>query len=256
MRHRSLREAVRAGKPLKKINSERCAKARAPMPPAVWLARSMSIHSAFEICKTRVDEVCTTRRLYIYDIPITAAIASTRFHMRLAAMFVAQFTGVMRPRIMSSTPRAPSSADALQDAIGRADGVTFELMSAVLDFACARSAAPYRVDRLSRIRQLIESQAWIDAALALIELDRSRTVRRIAFDDGEWCCVLGSQWPVPEWLDEAVVFSHPVLPLAILGAFLGAVRQSPSAMPSTTSVPQSRPDMSDAAGMVSCDNFA
>jgi len=65
--------------------------------------------------------------------------------------------------------------------------------------------------------------AWTDAALAMVELARSRAVRRLSRDDGEWRCAIGSQWPVPEWLDDVVEFSHPVLPLAILGALIEAL---------------------------------
>jgi hypothetical protein len=157
--------------------------------------------------------------------------------------------------MMSFARKAQSFPDALRDAVERAECVDAALMAAALDIACARCAAPYCADRASRIRQLIGSQAWTDAALALVELDRTSAVRRIVFEDGEWCCTLGAQWTVPEWLDETVAFNHPVLPLAILGAFLAAVRQRPSVSPATRLVPRSRSDLNDTVGAVSCDNF-
>src|SRR5215467_7825658 len=76
-----------------------------------------------------------------------------------------------------------------------------------------------------------------------------------AAEDGEWCCTVGSQWPVPDWLDETIVFSHELLPLAIVGALLDATRQGAAAAPRAASVLRGQPHLSDAA-TVSCDNFA
>jgi hypothetical protein len=47
-------------------------------------------------------------------------------------------------------------------------------------------------------------------------------LRRIAYDDGEWRCCLGQQWPLPKWLDDTVDIGHLVLPLAILNAMIEA----------------------------------
>jgi hypothetical protein len=157
---------------------------------------------------------------------------------------------------MSLHPQAPSAPEKLQREMSRADAVTAELASAVLDLAFARCAAPNRIQRAQRIRELIGVQAWTDAALALVELDRSRVVRRLCHDDDDWHCMIGSQWPMPEWLDDTVEFIHPVLPLAILGALVDAMHQNRAAPVPATSVPQSRSDLRDTTAAICCDNFA
>jgi hypothetical protein len=157
---------------------------------------------------------------------------------------------------MSLHPQAHSAPEKLQREISRADAVTAELVSAVLDLALARCAAPNRARQAQRIRELIGVQAWTDAALALVELDRSRVVRRLCHDDGDWHCMIGSQWPMPEWLDDTVELGHPVLPLAILGALVDAWHQNPAVPAPATSVPQSRSDLRDATAAICCDNFA
>lgn len=157
---------------------------------------------------------------------------------------------------MSFQMQAHGAPEELQREIFRADAVTAELVSAALDLAFARCALPNRAHHAQRIRELVESQAWTDAALALVALDRTRVVRRLIRDETEWRCTLGSQWPVPDWLDDTVEFGHPVLPLAILGALVVSLRENSVASPAATSVPRSRSDLRDAIACVDCDNFA
>jgi hypothetical protein len=157
---------------------------------------------------------------------------------------------------MSLHSQARSAPETLQREISRADAVTAELASAVLELAFARCATPNRAQQAQRIRELIGVQAWTDAALALVELNRSRVVRRLCHDDGEWHCTIGSQWPMPEWLDDTVELSHPVLPLAILGALVEALNQNRAVSTPATSVPQSRSDLRDTTTAICCDNFA
>ncbi len=67
---------------------------------------------------------------------------------------------------------------------------------------------------------------------------------------------IGTQWPVPEWLDDTAEAGHAVLPLAILSAWLEGLRVSvPSAVP-TTSVPRVPSESSDVLLSMNCDNFA
>jgi hypothetical protein len=157
---------------------------------------------------------------------------------------------------MSFHPQTHSAPETLQREISRADAVTAELVSAVLDLALARCATPNRAQRAQRIRELIGVQAWTDAALALVELDRARVVRRLYHDDGDWHCMIGSQWPMPEWLDDTVELAHPVLPLAILGALIDALDQNRAVPAPATSVPQSSSDLRDTTAAICCDNFA
>jgi hypothetical protein len=100
-----------------------------------------------------------------------------------------------------------------------------------------------RAERARRIRELIGAKAWTDAALATVELAGSRAVRRLSRDDGEWRCTIGSQWPVPDWLDDAVEFGHAALPLAILGALVETLARNPVENAPMASVPQSRSDL-------------
>ena len=157
---------------------------------------------------------------------------------------------------MSFHPQAHSTPEKLRRDICRADAVSAVLASAVLDLAFAPCAAPNRAHHAQRVRELIGAQAWTDAALALVELNPSRVVRRLSHDDGEWCCIIGSHWPMPEWLDDTVEFGHAELPLAILGALIESLRERSVATPATTSVPRSRSDLRDAITCVDCGNFA
>src|SRR5215471_15746607 len=86
---------------------------------------------------------------------------------------------VRRRRTMSllrPTFRAPED---LRREIGRLDVVTGEIVSAVLDCALAHCAAPNRAEQARRIRELIGSKAWTEAALAIVALVRSQAVRRL-----------------------------------------------------------------------------
>ena len=82
----------------------------------------------------------------------------------------------------------------------------------------------------AHIERLIESHAWTDAALALIDLELPQwQVRRLAYDDGEWYCALSRQRELPDWLDQSIETRHADLALAILSAFVEAQRVSTSA---------------------------
>ena len=89
---------------------------------------------------------------------------------------------------------------------------------------CFRSERSVKADR---VEQLIQSQAWTDAALALIEFDLPQwQVRRLVYDGGEWFCTLSRQREMPDWLDQALESHHADLALAILDAFSQAKRIS------------------------------
>ena len=122
-------------------------------------------------------------------------------------------------------------------------------MVGVLAVAEARRSACVGRDQAARIRNLIQAQAWTDGALALLEFGLPRwKLRRIAYEDGEWHCCLGNQWPLPAWLDDSVQVSHPMLPLALLTAFLEAFAATETAR----TVPLVQPAAYRAN---SCDNF-
>jgi hypothetical protein len=106
----------------------------------------------------------------------------------------------------------------------------------------------------ARVERLIQSGAWTDAALALIDLELPQwQIRRIAYDEGEWHCALSRQRELPDWLDQSVEARHADLALAILSAFVEAQRISvPSSRPS---VPAVRPDLNPLYEPVCSDNF-
>lgn len=73
----------------------------------------------------------------------------------------------------------------LEDRLRRALVVTPDLMSDVIALACPRYAAG-RAAAMAKVARLIESKAWTDAALALLELELPHwTLRRLVHEDGE-----------------------------------------------------------------------
>ena len=107
----------------------------------------------------------------------------------------------------------------------------------------ARPAAAFhplaKAAKTARIERLIQSGAWTDAALALIDLELPQwQIRRIAYDEGEWHCALSRQRELPDWLDQSVEARHADLALAILSAFVEVQRISaPLSRPSVPAVP-------------------
>jgi hypothetical protein len=115
----------------------------------------------------------------------------------------------------------------LGDRLRDAGCVTTEFLSDIIRAACRRFPSAVQNFRSARIARLIESQAWTDAALALIDLELPQwQVRRLAHDDGEWYCALSRQRELPDWLDQSIETRHADLALAILSAFVEAQRTS------------------------------
>jgi hypothetical protein len=124
----------------------------------------------------------------------------------------------------------------LRDA-GAADAA---LINEVIDTACRRYPSLGATEKTVRLTQLIQSGAWTDAALALIDLELPMwQVRRLANDDGEWYCALSRERALPDWLDQSIEAHHADLALAILSAFVEARRLS---------APESRTSVPDASG--------
>ena len=123
----------------------------------------------------------------------------------------------------------------LRDA-GKADAA---LIDDVIEAACRRYPSLGQTEKSARLAQLIQSGAWTDAALALIDLELPLwQVRRLAYDDGEWYCALSRERELPDWLDQSIEARHADLSLAILCAFVEAQRVSTPE--SRTSVPNAR----------------
>jgi hypothetical protein len=126
--------------------------------------------------------------------------------------------------------------DRLSDRLRDAHAVTPELMSDFIREACRRFPSMGQGAKTARIERLLQSGAWIDTALALMDLELPLwQIRRIAYDEGEWLCSLSRERELPEWLDQSVEARHEDLPLAILSAFVEAQRVG--AATNRTSVP-------------------
>jgi hypothetical protein len=83
-----------------------------------------------------------------------------------------------------------------------------------------------RTPGASHMDRLVATQAWTDAALALVELKMPRwSIARLVFDDCEWHCALSRHRQIPDWLDSSIETRHEVLPLAILAAVIEAREQ-------------------------------
>jgi hypothetical protein len=154
---------------------------------------------------------------------------------------------------MSLFSGLPESRD-LSDRLRDAPAVTPSLFSDIISEACWRFPPVYRTERTARIERFIKSDAWTDAALALVELELPQwKVRRIVYDAGEWCCALSRQRELPDWLDQSVETRHADLALAILGAFIDVQRISRAL------VKASVPAVARAAEAIytplACDNF-
>ena len=149
----------------------------------------------------------------------------------------------------------PRDVPGLAGRIRNAHAVTADLMSSVVEAACRRFPSVGQAGKTARIERLISSEAWTDAALALIDLELPQwQVRRIAYDDGEWHCALSRARELPEWLDQSIEANHSDLPLAILSAFVAA--RQVTAPSDKTSVPTVRRDIAAIYEPVCCDNFA
>jgi hypothetical protein len=142
----------------------------------------------------------------------------------------------------------------LQQELHRAHMITPALMADVTARACPRLQAQQRAARTTVIRS-IESGAFVDAALALLDLELPQwKLRRLIREDSEWHCSLSKQLGLPAEFDEMAEVNHESLPLAILSAFVEARRRSFTAGKAR---PNSVPQIRAAQGYaICCDNFA
>jgi hypothetical protein len=155
---------------------------------------------------------------------------------------------------MSLLSERQISAD-LGDQLRNAGHVTAEFLADIVHATGRRLPSADQNASAARIARLIESQAWTDATLALIDLELPQwQVRRLAYDDGEWYCALSRQRDLPDWLDQSIETRHADLALAMLSAFVEAQRISSTS--SRTSVP-AVPQHADLTYEPVCsDNFA
>lgn len=85
--------------------------------------------------------------------------------------------------------------EALQEHLRACHEITPELLRDVIARACQRLRA-HPASAKAKLDALIAAGAWIDAALALLELELPQwTLRRLVYDDGEWHCSLSKHPP-------------------------------------------------------------
>lgn len=143
----------------------------------------------------------------------------------------------------------------LSDRIRDNHAMTAELLSDIISQTCRRLLSVGQSAKTARLERLIQSQAWTDAALALLDLELPQwQMRRLAYDQGEWYCALSRQRELPDWLDQSIEARHADLALAILSAFAEAQRIS--APTSRTSVPAVPQDANPMYEPICCDNFS
>jgi hypothetical protein len=144
--------------------------------------------------------------------------------------------------------------DRLDDELQTAPEVARAVFAKIIGSACNRIPVLSKSGKTARMERLIESGAWTDAAIALIESEMPGwKLRRLVYENGEWFCSLSRQPNMPADLDDSADAAHQVLPLAILRAFVEARRRSNFATDTASAVPQLQPA---AHGIVCCDNFA
>ena len=141
---------------------------------------------------------------------------------------------------------------ALQDRVQRSTTMTPDVMANAIGH---RSFLLWDSAPKARIVRLIDSGAFTDAALALVELEAPDwNLRSLLYDDHEWHCSLSKRNVLTVDLDEIAEASHAVLPLAILDAIVAARSISMAAREvRSKSVPTVRPTRDYP---VCCDNFS
>jgi len=147
-----------------------------------------------------------------------------------------------------------SPLDVLQDDIHRAETITPGLVENVVARGCPRFKAQHPSAK-AKLSRLIEAGAFVDATIALIELELPGwKLRRLLWNDYTWHCSLSKEPALPLELSETAEGMHTILPLAILGAFVEARSISLAAREGRSgSVPHVRFAQGDA---LCCDNFS
>src|SRR4030081_533757 len=97
----------------------------------------------------------------------------------------------------------------LSDRLRDADAATADRVAVIIGETCRRFPSAGQSEKTTRIERLIQTGAWTDAALALIDLELPQwQVRRIAYDEGEWYCALSRERELPDWLDSSIEAPH------------------------------------------------
>jgi hypothetical protein len=132
---------------------------------------------------------------------------------------------------------------------------TRHLFLRIAGSACPRLQLLRAARKTGQLDRLIEAGAWTDAATTLIGLELPAWhLRRLVYDGGEWICSLSRQPNMPVEMDDTADARHEVMALAVLGAFVAALRRRASeSAPAPATVPSVRQATEQA---VCCDNFS
>jgi hypothetical protein len=115
--------------------------------------------------------------------------------------------------------------DRLIDELRLTPALTPSLVSRVVTGACTRVPGVARAGRAVRLDRMVRAEAWIDAVLALIELELPMwRPCRLVYDGGEWVCSLSRHPGIPFEFDDTVDGRHQAPAVAILLSFIEAKR--------------------------------
>jgi hypothetical protein len=136
-----------------------------------------------------------------YEIPIPIAPLPSRFFMPLCPLYGKAMFSLRWVRAMSWKEER---LDRFLEHMRLLRVITPELLTEVIAEACVRFAAHGSTAK-TRIHQLAEQGAWIDAVLGLLELELPHwRLRRLLYEDGEWHCFLTKRLEIPLELDDGV----------------------------------------------------
>lgn len=98
-----------------------------------------------------------------------------------------------------------------------------EFFYKIVNRACTRLPLLNKLGRAARLEGFTKSGAWIDAVLALIELELPAwKICRLLYEDSQWTCSI-SRYPNLAFFGDVAEGAHESLPLAMVRAFLDAV---------------------------------
>ena len=131
---------------------------------------------------------------------------------------------------------------------------TTALFTELLADACRHGDPMRQAVPVACLKRLIAARAWLDAAQALLAMQRPGwKIRRLEFDDGEWHCALSRTPAMPEWFDLTIEAHHPNMSLAIVSAMLAAsVEPAPPYLAAVAAAPGRDAEFDP----MLCENFA
>src|ERR1700685_2808098 len=88
--------------------------------------------------------------------------------------------------------------DRLDDELLAAPEAARTVFAKIIGSACSRIPLLGKSGKTARMERLIESGAWTDAAMALVESELPGwKLRRLVYENGEWFCSLSRQHKLP-----------------------------------------------------------